>query len=68
MQSGCCEYQIGLLASYNASTRGVSWSFTTKEPSFSSAMWALSLPSSPSMRGLSAFSFSSLNQQDRLRR
>lgn len=68
MQSGCCEYQIGLLVGYNASTRGVSWSSTTKEPSFSSAMRALGLPGSSSMRGLSAFSFSSLNQQDRLRR
>lgn len=36
----------GLPAGYNASTRGVSWSSMTKEPSFSPAMRALSLPSS----------------------
>ena len=35
---------VGLLAGYNASTRGVFWSSTTKEPSFSSATRALSLP------------------------
>ena len=37
---------VGLPTGYSASTRGVSWSSTTKESSFSSAMRALSLPSS----------------------
>ena len=37
---------VGLPTGYSASTRGVSWSSMTKEPSFSPAMRALSLPSS----------------------
>lgn len=57
----CIAPRLGS-AGYSASTRGVFWSSTTKELSFSSAMRALSLPSSSSMRGLSAFSRSLSNQ------
>lgn len=53
LQRGTGSGNVGLLAGYSASTHGVFFSSTAKEPWFSSAIRTSSLPVSPNVRSSS---------------